>query len=384
MEGVGMNEDFWSGKRVLITGHTGFKGSWLALWLQKLGADVAGYALEPTAPDSLFEIAAVRNRMESVYADVLDRRRLDNLFAAFRPEIVFHLAAQPLVRKSYREPVETYMVNVMGTIHVLEAVRVTDSCRVVVNITSDKCYENKEWVWGYREDDPMGGYDPYSSSKGCAELVTAAYRRSFFEAQREPRVALASARAGNVIGGGDFSEDRLIPDFMAAIGSGKRLYIRNPEATRPWQHVLEPLAGYLLLAEKLWHEPARYTQGWNFGPAPDDIRPVRWIVEKLRDLSSHEVAWDIDTATKPHEARSLVLDSTKARTMLGWKPRWTLDHALKLVVDWYESYERGDSMRDVVLQQITSYETGLVDDVALTLVHTSVHLPSDRGASVSY
>jgi CDP-glucose 4,6-dehydratase len=384
MEGVGMNEDFWSGKRVLITGHTGFKGSWLALWLQKLGADVAGYALEPTGPDSLFEIAAVRNRMESVYADVLDRRRLDNLFAAFRPEIVFHLAAQPLVRKSYREPVETYMVNVMGTIHVLEAVRVTDSCRVVVNITSDKCYENKEWVWGYREDDPMGGYDPYSSSKGCAELVTAAYRRSFFEAQREQRVALASARAGNVIGGGDFSEDRLIPDFMAAIGSGKRLYIRNPEATRPWQHVLEPLAGYLLLAEKLWHEPARYTQGWNFGPAPDDIRPVRWIVEKLRDLSSHEVAWDIDTATKPHEARSLVLDSTKARTMLGWKPRWTLDHALRLVVDWYESYERGDSMRDVVLQQITSYETGLVDDVALTLVHTSVHLPSDRAASVSY
>jgi CDP-glucose 4,6-dehydratase len=187
-----------------------------------------------------------------------------------------------------------------------------------------------------------------------------------------------------VIGGGDFSEDRLIPDFMAAIGSGKRLYIRNPEATRPWQHVLEPLAGYLLLAEKLWHEPARYTQGWNFGPAPDDIRPVRWIVEKLRDLSSHEVAWDIDTATKPHEARSLVLDSTKARTMLGWKPRWTLDHALRLVVDWYESYERGDSMRDVVLQQITSYETGLVDDVALTLVHTSVHLPSDRAASVSY
>ena len=382
MEGVGMNEDFWRGKRVLITGHTGFKGSWLALWLQKLGATVAGYALPPTAPNNLFELAAVGNQMESICADVLDRRRLDGLFAAFRPEIVFHLAAQPLVRKSYREPVETYMVNVMGTIHVLEAVRATESCRVVVNVTSDKCYENKEWVWGYREDEPMGGYDPYSSSKGCAELVTAAYRRSFFEAQREQRVALASARAGNVIGGGDFSEDRLIPDFMTAIANGKRLYIRNPEATRPWQHVLEPLSGYLLLAEKLWHEPARHTQGWNFGPAPDDIRPVRWIVERLRDLSSREVAWDIDTATKPHEARSLVLDSTKARTILGWQPRWTLDHALRLVVEWYESFDRGDSIREVVLQQITSYETELKDNVALPLVHTSAHLPS-RSVSAS-
>lgn len=356
MEGLAVNAQFWRGKRVLLTGHTGFKGGWLALWLQKMGATVAGYALPAESDESLFQLAAVGEHMESVQADIRNREPLQELFDRFNPEIVFHLAAQALVRKSYLEPVETYQVNVMGTVHVLEAVRKTQSCRVVVNITSDKCYENKEWTWGYRENDPMGGHDPYSNSKGCAELVTAAYRRSFFETQGAGRTAIASARAGNVIGGGDFSKDRIVPDFMAAIKKGKPLYIRNPDAVRPWQHVLEPLSGYLLLAEKLWDDPNRYADGWNFGPAPDDIRPVRWIVEKLNDYWDKPISWEIDKAPKPHEAHLLVLDSAKARMMLGWKPRWTLEQALQAVVKWHSAYKRGEPLRNVVMDQIASYE----------------------------
>lgn len=352
-----MNGAFWRGKRVLLTGHTGFKGSWLSLWLQKLGAQVAGYALTPSKHESLFQLAAVGEQMQSEFEDIRNARKLSNFFDTFRPEIVFHLAAQALVRQSYVEPPETYDVNVMGTVRLLEAVRRADCCRVVVNVTSDKCYENKEWTWGYRECDPIGGHDPYSSSKGCAELVTAAYRTSFFELKDgTPRVALASARAGNVIGGGDFSRDRIIPDFMAAIAKGKPLYVRFPDAIRPWQHVLEPLSGYLLLAERMWENPVEYSQGWNFGPAPDDIRPVRWIVEKLSSYWDRPISWETDVSPKPHEANLLVLDSTKARMKLGWTPRWTIDEALRAVADWYEAYLGGKSVREVVLRQIEAYE----------------------------
>jgi CDP-glucose 4,6-dehydratase len=317
VEGVAVNPEFWRGKRVLITGHTGFKGSWLSLWLQKLGAQVSGYSLAPPPQDNLFTLAAVGERMESVFADIRDRETLRQAFDRFRPEIVFHLAAQALVRASYTEPVETYQVNVMGTVHVLEAVRNTRGCRAVVNVTSDKCYENKEWTWGYREQDPMGGHDPYSSSKGCSELVTAAYRCSFFGDTSSNAVGVASARAGNVIGGGDFSRDRIIPDFMAAFAERKPLYVRNPDAVRPWQHVLEPLSGYLLLAEKLWEQP----------------RP------------------------KPHEAGLLMLDSAKARMLLGWTPRWSLDEALRMVVGWHTAHQRGEPLRPVVQQQIDRYQS---------------------------
>lgn len=372
-----MNAQFWRGKRVLITGHTGFKGSWLSLWLQKLGATVAGYALPADSPQSLFDLADVGERMESVYGDICNRESLQDLFETFRPDIVFHLAAQSLVRKSYLEPVETYQVNVIGTVHLFEAVRSNPSCRVVVNVTSDKCYENREWALGYRESDPMGGYDPYSSSKGCSELVTAAYRRSFFEKQDGDRVALASARAGNVIGGGDFSKDRIVPDFMTAIRTGRPLYIRNPDAVRPWQHVLEPLSGYLLLAEKLWEDPAEHAQGWNFGPAPDDIKPVRWIVERLSHYFPGRVSWQLDTAPKPHEAHLLMLDSTKARTLLGWKPRWTLVHALQAVAEWHTAHERGEPLREVVMQQLAAYEA---QDITADLAeHMEVRMENSFG-----
>ena len=347
---------FWQGKRVLLTGHTGFKGGWLSLWLQKKGAVVAGYALRPAYAESLFELASVGEHMDSVIADIRDLDALKGVFERFRPEIVFHLAAQPLVRLSYVEPAETFETNVLGTVNLLEAVRKTRDCRVVVSITSDKCYENKEWVWGYRETDPMGGHDPYSASKGCAEIVNAAYRRSFFEALGERQIALATARAGNVIGGGDFSKDRLVPDIMAAIVKGKSLNIRSPGAIRPWQHVLEPLSGYMLLAEKLWGSPKDYAQSWNFGPAAEDSRPVRWMVEKLIERWGEGVPWELDSAPNFHEANALTLDSTKARVSLGWKPRWTLDQALSAIVNWYKAYQRGDSIRDVVLRQIAAYE----------------------------
>jgi CDP-glucose 4,6-dehydratase len=357
LEGLAVNPSFWSTKRVLVTGHTGFKGSWLSVWLQHLGAQLAGYALPPATEESLFHLANVAEPMQSVYADIRDSERLKQLFEDFQPEIVFHLAAQPLVRLSYLIPAETYEVNVMGTIHVLEAARNIASCRCVLIITSDKCYENKEWAWGYRECDAMGGHDPYSSSKGCAELVTAAYRKSFFEKpDMIGQVGLASARAGNVIGGGDFSPDRLVPDLMATIASGKSLLIRNPDAIRPWQHVLEPLSGYLTLAEMLWKNPAEYSQGWNFGPAPADVRPVRWIVEKLSEYWSGRISWEIDSAPKPHEAQLLTLDSAKARMLLGWTPRWTLEQALRAIAEWQDAYMNGESVRRVVLRQIGAYE----------------------------
>lgn len=357
MEGVAMNSRFWCGRRVLITGHTGFKGSWLSLWLQRAGATLLGYGLPPVEGPSLFKLAAVGNEMESVYADIRDLGRLQAVFDDFNPEIVLHLAAQPLVRVSYADPVTTYSVNVLGTVHLFEAVRRSNACRVVVNVTSDKCYENTERQWAYRESDPLGGPDPYSSSKGCSELVTSAYRRSFFQTQNGRSVAIASARAGNVIGGGDFAQDRLVPDVMTALKRHTRPVIRFPEAIRPWQHVLEPLSGYLLLAERLWEDPQRYSQSWNFGPAADDARSVRWIVDTLSDLCGARMHWDVDAGPNPHEAGLLMLDSTKARSALGWQPRWTLDRALRSVVHWHQAYERAEPIRRTVMDEIAAYET---------------------------
>jgi len=356
MEGLVVNVDFWRGKRVLVTGHSGFKGSWLSLWLQKSGAVVAGYALPPPSVESLYELASVGGGMQSTFADIRNLESVKGVIKRFEPEVVFHLAAQPIVRLSYDIPVETIETNVMGSTNLLEAVRSSKSCRVVVVITSDKCYENKEWMWGYREGEAMGGHDPYSGSKGCVELITSAYRRSFFEGGNGRPIAVATARAGNVIGGGDFAMYRIIPDIMAAIRRRETLKIRSPNAIRPWQHVLEPLSGYLLLAEKLWENPKEYAEGWNFGPSLDEAKTVRWIVEKLRELWAEEFSWELDTQAAPHEAHFLTLDSSKARMKLGWKPRWNLETTLKVIVEWNEAYARNEPLRDVVMQQITQYE----------------------------
>ena len=355
-----MNVSFWQGKRVLLTGHTGFKGSWLSLWLQSMGAQVVGYALAPPTNPSLFEVAEVGNGMTSIIGDIRDLERLRKVFVEHRPEIVIHMAAQPLVRYSYVEPVETYSTNVMGTVNLLEAVRSTDSVKAVVNVTSDKCYENREWVWGYRENEAMGGYDPYSNSKGCAELVTAAYRNSYFhpEQYKTHGVAIASGRAGNVIGGGDWAGDRLIPDIMRAISQGKPVNIRNPHAIRPWQHVLEPLSGYILLAQKLYEEGAAYAEGWNFGPNDEDAKPVQWIVEKLTEAWGEGASWVLDGGDHPHEAHYLKLDCSKAKARLDWHPRWHLDETLDKIVSWHKYYQQGADMKAVTLAQIDMYSKG--------------------------
>ncbi|HEX5337629.1 MAG TPA: CDP-glucose 4,6-dehydratase [Gallionella sp.] len=349
---MGVSTEFWRGKRVLITGHTGFKGSWLSLWLQSMGAEVTGYALAPPSNPSLFETARIADVMTSITGDVRNLADVRAAFAKHQPEIVIHMAAQSLVRHSYREPVATYATNVMGTVHVLEAVRNTPSVRAVVNITSDKCYENREWVWGYRENEAMGGFDPYSSSKGCAELVTAAYRNSFFQ----QGAAVASARAGNVIGGGDWADDRLIPDMVRAISENRPVLIRNPHAIRPWQHVLEPLAGYLLLARRLYEEGAAYAEGWNFGPADDDAKPVQWIVARYTQLWGDGAGWTLDQAEHPHEAHYLKLDCAKAKTRLGWQPKWQLAQALERISAWHKAHRQGRDMREFTLEQIAAYQ----------------------------
>jgi CDP-glucose 4,6-dehydratase len=357
VESLVVNQAFWKGKRVLMTGHTGFKGSWLSLWLQSLGAQVVGYALVPPTTPSLFEVAQVGKGMTSIIGDIRDLERLRAVFAEYKPEIVIHMAAQPLVRYSYIEPVETYSTNVMGTVNLLEAVRSTPSVKAVVNVTSDKCYENREWAWGYRENEAMGGFDPYSSSKGCAELVTAAYRNSYFHAEKYQThgVAIATGRAGNVIGGGDWAEDRLIPDIMRAITQGKPVNIRNPHAIRPWQHVLEPLSGYLMLAQKLVEEGATYSEGWNFGPGDEDAQPVQWIVEKLTGTWGEGASWVLDGGDHPHEAHYLKLDCSKAKARLNWQPRWHLDVALGAIIDWHRAYRQNKDMRELSLAQIQSF-----------------------------
>ena len=359
-----MNPSFWRSKKVFVTGHTGFKGSWLSLWLQELGAHVTGYALQPPSNPSLFELVQVAEGMTSITGDIRDGILLTNAMRQAAPDIVIHMAAQPLVRRSYADPVETYSTNVMGTVHLLEAVRQTPTVRAVVNVTTDKCYENKEWVWGYREDEPMGGFDPYSSSKGCAELVTAAYRNSFFNTVRhsEHQVAIATARAGNVIGGGDWADDRLIPDVLRAIESGQSVNIRNPEATRPWQHVLEPLSGYLALAEELYTQGPAFAEAFNFGPAEDDAKPVQWIVEQLTKGWGDGASWHLDGGTHPHEAHYLKLDCSKARFMLGWQPQWNLAEALQAIIVWHRAHSAHRSSRDMralCLQQINDYSQSI-------------------------
>ncbi len=346
-----MNPDFWRDKRVLLTGHTGFKGGWLSLWLQSMGAKLAGLALKSPTNPSLFEQARVYEGMVSNIGDIRDFDTVRRVVAEFQPEIVIHMAAQPLVRYSYKNPIETYATNVMGTVHLLEAVRQVGSAKVILNVTTDKCYENKEWAWGYREDEPMGGFDPYSSSKGCSELVTSAYRRSFFS---DNGVALASARAGNVIGGGDWAEDRLVPDILRAFEQGLPVVVRNPNSTRPWQHVLEPLSGYLLLAERLWEEPAGFAEGWNFGPNDEDAKPVGWIVEQMV-AKWGDASWHIDAADNPHEANYLKLDISKARQRLSWGPRWGLDIALNKIIEWHQAWISKEDVRSMCLDQINQY-----------------------------
>ena len=352
LEGLEVSPDFWRGKRVLLTGHTGFKGSWLSLWLQSMGAELKGLALEPPTTPSLFVEAKVAQGMVSQIGDIRDYDTVLKVVAEFKPEIVIHMAAQPLVRYSYKNPIETYATNVMGTVHLLEAIRQAGTTKVVVNVTTDKCYENKEWVWGYREDEPMGGFDPYSSSKGCSELVTSAYRRSYFA---EAGIALASARAGNVIGGGDWAEDRLVPDILRAFENKQPVVIRNPNSTRPWQHVLEPLSGYLTLAEKLWDEPQVYAEGWNFGPKDEDAKPVGWIVERIASKWGDGATWQVDGGDHPHEAHYLKLDISKAKQRLLWAPRWCLDTALNQIVEWHQSWLAKADVRALSLAQIDQY-----------------------------
>lgn len=348
-----MNPDFWAGKKVFLTGHTGFKGGWLSLWLQSLGAEVHGYALSPPTEPNLFTVAKIGQGMaSSTIADIRDAPALTQAMKIAQPDIVFHLAAQPLVRYSYAEPTETYATNVMGTVNLFEAIRKTSTVRAVLNITTDKCYENREWLKPYREDEPLGGYDPYSSSKACSELVTAAYRQSFLA---ESGVAVASARAGNVIGGGDWAQDRLIPDFLRAIDTNKPLVVRAPNAIRPWQHVLEPLSGYLMLAERLFVEGADFAEAWNFGPADEDARNVGWIVEQLV-AAKPGASWQADKKSQPHEANYLKLDSSKARARLGWQPRWKLQSALEKIMQWHKGWHSEKDMRQYTLAEIAAYQ----------------------------
>ena len=348
---VSPTADFWRGRRVLVTGHTGFKGAWLGLWLSELGADVTGFALAPETSPNLFTAAALERRVESMLGDVRDAASVDRALAESHPEILFHLAAQSLVRRSYHDPVGTYATNVMGTVHVLDAARRASGVRAVVIVTSDKCYENREWWWPYREDEALGGHDPYSSSKGAAELVTAAWRRSFAAA-----IGIASARAGNVIGGGDWAEDRLVPDCMRSFAAAEPVVIRRPDALRPWQHVLDPLAGYLRLAERLVSQPEEHAEAWNFGPGADDARRVADVVDRLTELWGAGARWEHDDAEHPHEAGLLQVDASKARARLGWRPRLSLDETLAWTVEWYRRFGAGEDAAVISVEQIERYE----------------------------
>ena len=346
---------FWRNKKVLVTGHTGFKGSWLSLWLQQLGAKVTGYSLEPATQPSLFEQADVSDGMDSIIGDIRDLAKLQEIFNKVQPEIVFHLAAQALVRESYSDPVTTYTTNVIGSLNVLEAIRHTPSVRAVVMVSTDKCYDNKEWSWGYREIDPLGGYDPYSSSKGCMEIMLASYRSSYFSANSyaEHGTAIASARAGNVIGGGDWTSDRLVPDIIDHIRRKQDITLRYPHAIRPWQHVLEPLSGYMRLAELLFSKGCNYAQSWNFGPEENSAKSVKWISEYLVGRSNSTINITIDKDTHPHEAAYLKLDCSKAAMKLDWQPKWSLPEALDRVLNWVPNHD--SNARDICLKQIAEY-----------------------------
>ena len=350
-------DDIYRGRKVFITGHTGFKGSWLCLLLHKLGADVYGYALEPPTKPSLFVEAKIDELIHSSIGDIRDFELLLKTLQLVQPEIVIHMAAQPLVRESYKNPRETYEINVMGTVNLLDAIRQVRSVKAIVNVTTDKCYENKEWHWGYRENEPMGGYDPYSNSKGCSELVTSSFRNSFFNPKDYEKhgVALASARAGNVIGGGDWADDRLIPDFIRAIISGEKVKIRSPYAIRPWQHVLESLTGYLTLAAKLYTDGAKYAQGWNFGPDDKDAKNVEWITRAICKLWADGASYEIDKSPQPHEANYLKLDCSKAKVELGWEPCWDIYTTLVSIVDWNKAFIKSEDIREVCFKQISHY-----------------------------
>ena len=352
-------ESFWKGRRVFLTGHTGFKGSWLSLWLANKGAAVRGFGLDPATTPNLFNTAKVASQIEDIRGDIRTPGALDESVRSFKPEVIFHMAAQPLVREGYRDPVGTFETNAIGTARLLEAVRLTSGVKAVVCVTTDKCYENKEWQWGYREIDPLGGYDPYSSSKACAELIASAYRQSFFPVDRygDHGCAVATARAGNVIGGGDWSNDRLIPDLIRGFEANRDILIRNPAAIRPWQHVLEPLSGYIQLAEFLSGENAiNYATAFNFGPSDEDARPVSWIADKIQHLWGSNTSWKRDERLAPHEAGYLKLDSSRARSELGWRPKLRLEEAIAWIVDWHKSFLRGDNMATVTASQIRRYE----------------------------
>ena len=359
MEELVARKNIWKGKRVFLTGHTGFKGGWLALWLASKGAIVRGYALDPCTEPNLFTEANVGSVIEDIRGDIRDASNLEPALKDFAPEVVFHMAAQPLVRYSYEDPIGTYETNVIGTARVLDAIRRTPSVRAVVSVTTDKCYENKEWLWGYRETDPLGGYDPYSSSKACAEIVSAAYRQSYFHPAKlvEHKVAVATGRAGNVIGGGDWSLDRLIPDLVRGFLAGDPVLIRRPHAIRPWQHVMEPLLGYILLAEHLLSaDPARYATAFNFGPSDDDAQEVGWIVERMKNFWGGNASWVLDKDPGLHEAGYLKLDASRARAELHWHPRLRLETTLHWLVDWYKAWQSGEDMHRFTLNQIAAYE----------------------------
>ena len=346
-----IDKDFWQGKRVFLTGHTGFKGSWLSLWLSSLGAEVKGYALNPPTSPSLFNEAKVSSIIDSQIGDIRDQNALHESMTGFSPDILIHMAAQSLVRYSYEAPIETYEVNVIGTAKVLEVARSCPNLKAIVNITTDKCYENDGRSEGYKENDPMGGHDPYSSSKGCSELVTSAYRRSFLQ---EQGVGLASVRAGNVIGGGDWADDRLIPDILRSFEKNEPVVIRNPKATRPWQHVLEPLSGYLILAQKLYKNQEEYAEGWNFGPNEQDVKPVDWILDKMISKWPNS-SWEFDQNSNPHEADFLKLDIAKAESKLGWQPVWELSHTLEKIIDWHRAWLDKEDMQAICLSEIEEY-----------------------------
>lgn len=346
-----INKAFWREKKVLVTGHTGFKGSWLCMFLHKLGANIHGYALNPPTAPSLYDLARIGELISDTRKDIRDLNSLRSTIEATAPEIIFHLAAQPLVRESYETPLETFTTNVMGTANLLEAIRTTSSVKAVINVTTDKCYENQEWLWGYREIEKLGGHDPYSASKACSEIVTSAYRRSFFS---DLRVGIATARAGNVIGGGDFAKDRLLPDCVQSTLAGVEIVIRYPEALRPWQHVIEPIWGYVMLAEKLYTAPEKFSEAFNFGPEDMDAKPVRWIVSKFCEQWPG-ARFRTESANQPHEAKFLKLDISKARTTLGFTPRWRLDRAIKAIIEWTRVYDNQGDVRAKCLEQIDEY-----------------------------
>lgn len=357
MELKNLYKGCFRGKRILITGHTGFKGSWLSLMLHMLEADVYGYALDPPTNPNLYKEAGIGELVTSFIYDIRNYEQLLEILLKVKPEIVFHLAAQPLVLESYRNPIDTYSTNVMGTVNLLEAIRQAKGVKAIVNVTTDKCYENREWHWGYRENEPMGGIDPYSNSKGCSELITASFRSSFFNPieYKKHGVALASARAGNVIGGGDWAEDRLIPDFIRAINKGDDLFIRNPSSTRPWQHVLEPLNGYLLLASKLLEDGPRFAEGWNFGPDDCDVKNVEWITKQICSMWGGSVSYVVDKNPQLHEAKYLKLDCSKAKAELNWHPKWNIHQTLKSIVNWNKEWINQQNAKTICISQIIDF-----------------------------